>query len=43
MAASDCHGWSATPMYEIVREIVEIRYPIIEDGDFGSTVSIDSD
>ncbi|TGO35970.1 hypothetical protein BHYA_0139g00170 [Botrytis hyacinthi] len=33
MVRSDCHGWSATPMYEIVREIVGIRYPTIEDSD----------
>jgi hypothetical protein len=24
---SDCHGWSATPMYEIVREIVGVKVP----------------
>ena len=24
---SDCHGWSATPMYEIVREIVGVKIP----------------
>jgi hypothetical protein len=24
---SDCHGWSATPMYEIVREIAGIKIP----------------
>ncbi|KAF7936517.1 uncharacterized protein EAE97_007883 [Botrytis byssoidea] len=33
MVRSDCHGWSATPMYEIVREIVGIQYPTIEDSD----------
>lgn len=25
MTRSDCHGWSATPMYEIVREVVGIK------------------
>jgi len=25
MVRSDCHGWSATPMYEIVREIIGIK------------------
>lgn len=25
MVRSDCHGWSATPMYEIVREVVGVR------------------
>lgn len=24
---SDCHGWSATPMYEIVREVVGVKIP----------------
>ncbi|KAF7900677.1 uncharacterized protein EAF01_007979 [Botrytis porri] len=33
MVRSDCHGWSATPMYEIVREIVGIQYPTTEDSD----------
>ncbi|KAB8301565.1 hypothetical protein EYC80_003409 [Monilinia laxa] len=31
MVRSDCHGWSASPMYEIVREIVGIKYSPIED------------
>lgn len=29
---SDCHGWSATPMYEIVREVVGVR---LAQGKFG--------
>lgn len=28
---SDCHGWRATLMYEIVREIVGIKHPPVED------------
>ncbi|ESZ94911.1 hypothetical protein SBOR_4703 [Sclerotinia borealis F-4128] len=31
MVSSDCHGWSATPMYEIMREIVGIKYPATND------------
>ncbi|KAF7879842.1 uncharacterized protein EAF02_008012 [Botrytis sinoallii] len=33
MVRSDCHGWIATPMYEIVREIGGIQYPTTEDSE----------
>ncbi|KAK4127118.1 glycoside hydrolase family 78 protein [Parathielavia appendiculata] len=34
---SDCHGWSATPIYEIVREIVGVKLP---EGDIDGAVVI---
>ncbi|KAM0313576.1 hypothetical protein ACHAO8_005380 [Botrytis cinerea] len=40
MVRSDCHGWSATPMYEIVREIAGIQYPTTKDSEGGLTTII---